>query len=147
MLLHSVGASGLYVGHVPRGQTDKFSDYVVWALRKMKDRGDDITDKIQQKTEEELDEYYHEMFDPDEENIIRKVASYWCLRAVLSPLIEVIITLDRYLYLTEHGHSVFLRRIFDKEMSPRSLVLIACKDSKNLPCTHHKDESKMQESK
>lgn len=57
------------------------------------------------------------------------VGPYWSLRAALGPLLETLILLDRLLFLKEQGDSVeaALFPIFDPELSPRNVAIIAKK--------------------
>jgi len=57
-----------------------------------------------------------------------KVAAYWALRAVLAPVVESLLLLDRALYLTEQGvPSVELMPVFDPAISPRNFAIVATK--------------------
>lgn len=59
----------------------------------------------------------------------RRLAAFVQLRAVLAPVIESLILLDRALYLLEHEHvsQVYLVQMFDPVISPRCYGLIASK--------------------
>lgn len=46
------------------------------------------------------------------------------MRAILAPLIEGLILLDRMLYLQECGATVGLLPLFDSKISPRSFVVV-----------------------
>ena len=57
-----------------------------------------------------------------------KVSAYWALRAVLAPVVESLVLIDRVLYLTEQGiPSVELLPVFDPAISPRNFAIIASK--------------------
>eukprot|EP01080_Neovahlkampfia_damariscottae_P000574 gene574-8084_t len=84
------------------------------------------------KSKEEFTEYltkFYSQFDPDEAGIIKKVACYWSLRALLGPVIESVILSDRVLYLKEKKlKNTDLLRIFDYEISPRGLMIVSAKE-------------------
>jgi hypothetical protein len=62
------------------------------------------------------------------ENIdIKEFIVYWCLRVILSETIESLILVDRVLYLYENGCKVELKTIFDMEVSPRNIAIVAYK--------------------
>lgn len=46
-------------------------------------------------------------------------------RAMLSRALEVAVVLDRAAALAERGHEVFVRRVFDPEVTPRNLAIFA----------------------
>lgn len=63
-------------------------------------------------------------------NIIQElIGPYWSLRAALGPLLETFLLLDRLLFLQEQGSSleVIMLPIFDPEVSPRNVAIIAKK--------------------
>ncbi|EYF04757.1 methyltransferase [Chondromyces apiculatus] len=49
-------------------------------------------------------------------------------RAMLSRLVEVTVVLDRAAALEEQGHEVMVRTVFDIEVTPRNLAILACAD-------------------
>ncbi|EXB27052.1 hypothetical protein L484_007397 [Morus notabilis] len=57
------------------------------------------------------------------------IGPYWSLRAALGPLLETFILLDRLLFLQEAGNSIeaMMLPIFDPELSPRNVAIIAKK--------------------
>ncbi|CAO3600277.1 unnamed protein product [Absidia cylindrospora] len=62
----------------------------------------------------------------------KRIAVLWTIRALLGPLIEALILIDRYLYLDENippssTKSVRLLPLFDDIVSPRNMVLVATK--------------------
>ncbi|CAJ1958009.1 unnamed protein product [Sphenostylis stenocarpa] len=62
------------------------------------------------------------------------VGPYWSLRAALGPLLETLILLDRLLFLQEQGSALeaCLLPIFDANISPRNVAIIAKKIDKDL---------------
>ncbi|BAT93286.1 hypothetical protein VIGAN_07222900 [Vigna angularis var. angularis] len=62
------------------------------------------------------------------------VGPYWSLRAALGPLLETLILLDRLLFLQEQGSALeaCLLPIFDPNISPRNVAVIAKKIDKDL---------------
>src|SRR6478752_1480241 len=57
-----------------------------------------------------------------------KIAILWTLSVLCCKVIESVIALDRYLFLTENGgQCVDIIPIFDYKISPRNLMLIANK--------------------
>ncbi len=64
------------------------------------------------------------------------VGPFWSLRAVLAPVLESYILLDRLLYLEEHTQNnssttgqitAELVPLFEPSVSPRNMVIIACR--------------------
>ncbi|XP_061353972.1 uncharacterized protein LOC133298658 isoform X2 [Gastrolobium bilobum] len=62
------------------------------------------------------------------------IGPYWSLRAALGPLLETLILLDRLLFLQERGSALeaYLLPIFDPNISPRNVAIIAKKIDKDL---------------
>ncbi|CAJ2659290.1 unnamed protein product [Trifolium pratense] len=62
------------------------------------------------------------------------IGPYWSLRAALGPLLETLILLDRLLFLQEQGSALeaYLLPIFDPNISPRNVAIIAKKIDKDL---------------
>ncbi|KAM8794290.1 LOW QUALITY PROTEIN: methyltransferase-like protein 25B [Eudromia elegans] len=56
-----------------------------------------------------------------------KVVAFFSLALLLAPLVETLILLDRLLYLREQGFQCALIPLFDPQLSPRNLVLVAAK--------------------
>ncbi|XP_023569412.1 protein RRNAD1 isoform X2 [Octodon degus] len=56
-----------------------------------------------------------------------RVVAFFSLALLLAPLVETLILLDRLLYLQEQGFHAELLPIFNPELSPRNLVLVATK--------------------
>lgn len=124
-----------YVGHVRKTQTSSFSDYAFWAIPKMKEKA--IQDGNQNSAEklenlfneknlqEELKKFYEKLNPDPETQVIQSVLIFWSLRALISPLIESTILLDRYIYLNEQKNvKIKMFRIFDETLSPRNTVII-----------------------
>ena len=72
-----------------------------------------------------------ELADYEERHVHRRqeIAVFWTIRAVLAPLIEGLLLLDRTLYLHEECQcaSTALLPLFDPEISPRSFVVVGTK--------------------
>ncbi|KAH7021512.1 methyltransferase domain-containing protein [Microdochium trichocladiopsis] len=61
-----------------------------------------------------------------------RIAILWTLSVMCCKIVESVIALDRYLFLTENGgEEVEVLPIFDYRISPRNLMLIACKNNKS----------------
>lgn len=58
------------------------------------------------------------------------IGLYWSLRAALGPLLETFLLLDRLLFLQEQGNTIeaAMLSIFDPELSPRNVAIIAKKN-------------------
>ncbi|XP_007946795.1 protein RRNAD1 [Orycteropus afer afer] len=56
-----------------------------------------------------------------------RVVAFFSLALLLAPLVETLILLDRLLYLQEQGFHAELLPLFNPELSPRNLVLVATK--------------------
>jgi len=62
------------------------------------------------------------------QHVEAQVSVYWTLRAVLAPVVETLILLDRALFLHEAGvPSVRIVPVFKPEVSPRNFAIIALK--------------------
>lgn len=59
----------------------------------------------------------------------RQIMVLWTLRILLSPIIESIILVDRWLYLkdTVPGANIWMWPLFDKVASPRNVVIAGLK--------------------
>jgi len=55
------------------------------------------------------------------------VAKFFCVRVILSPVLEALLLQDRLLWLRECGHDANLWPAFDPSVSPRNFVLYANK--------------------
>ncbi|XP_078041601.1 methyltransferase-like protein 25B isoform X3 [Augochlora pura] len=60
-------------------------------------------------------------------NCWQKVIMFGSLRIMLAPLVETVVLLDRFLFLSEKGLSPTLKPVFDGRLSPRNLVLMSRK--------------------
>ncbi|KAI8973050.1 methyltransferase domain-containing protein [Pilobolus umbonatus] len=106
-------------------QNKSFPLFVKAALKKMKLPDDTITS-------EEAEIHYSQC---KEKSVDRQFLALWTLRALLSPVIESIILMDRYLYLKSSIQSThpsdnqgcWMFPLFDQSASPRNVVLIASK--------------------
>lgn len=76
--------------------------------------------------EKKMEEFYSQ-FNPNKDGIIHSVECYWSLRALLGPLIEALVLIDRILYLHENDRKAYLLRIFEYKVSPRSIAIISTK--------------------
>ncbi|KZC04159.1 PREDICTED: protein RRNAD1-like [Dufourea novaeangliae] len=59
----------------------------------------------------------------------KEVIVFGSLRMMLAPLVETIVLLDRFLFLSEKNLSPTLKPVFDSRLSPRNLVLISKKNN------------------
>lgn len=125
-----------YIGRVSKKKCTTFSSYSIAAIQRMLTRKrnvpfDEISLKFlnSPKLAEELEQFYKQ-FDPLPDGRIKSIECFLCIRAVLAPLIEALILMDRVIYLNEHKNvSASLIRAFDAKISPRGLVIIAKKTS------------------
>ncbi|CAO3612872.1 unnamed protein product [Cunninghamella blakesleeana] len=100
-----------------------FPIYVKAALKKLKMDPDLIND-------EESISHYHRF--KNQLYMDKRIAVLWTIRALLGPVIESLILVDRYLYLDEnipssHTKKVWLQPLFDSIISPRNMVIMATK--------------------
>lgn len=73
------------------------------------------------------DEVLEDLIKNHEENWL-KLQSYHALKMCFAPILELIIVLDRYLYLLENGYNnTYLIKLFDPVISPRCYALISVK--------------------
>ena len=99
-----------------------FPVYIKAALKRLKLPEDTITS-------EEAEAYYQEY---KEKQIDKQITILWTLRVLLGPILESIILVDRYLYLSETiedspTKGVWLWPLFDPVTSPRNIVIAATK--------------------
>lgn len=59
----------------------------------------------------------------------RRVVIFGALRTMLAPLVETVVLLDRFLYLSENHLFPALKPIFDAKLSPRNFLLFSVKDT------------------
>ncbi|KAG7201757.1 hypothetical protein KM043_004479 [Ampulex compressa] len=67
---------------------------------------------------------------PDVQDFLKRwqrVIIFSSLRVMLAPLVETVVLLDRFLYLSEGSLSPTLKPIFDARLSPRNFVLLSVK--------------------
>ncbi|KAI8878960.1 hypothetical protein K501DRAFT_227564 [Backusella circina FSU 941] len=105
-------------------QNKKFPNFVKAALKRMKLPEDAITAE-----EAELHLLKAKESDHDKQFI-----AFWTLRVLIAPIIESIILVDRWLYLTDAiknsdspNKGVWMYPLFDLSASPRNVVFIASK--------------------
>ncbi|KAI7871594.1 methyltransferase domain-containing protein [Spinellus fusiger] len=101
-----------------------FGVYVKAALKRLNISQDAIS---LDEAEEYYSNYKHKQMD-------RQISILWTLRALLAPVVESIILLDRWLYLKESikdsknpSKGAWLWPLFDTIASPRNMVLVAIK--------------------
>ena len=99
-----------------------FSVYIKAALARLKFPEDTITS-------EEAEAYYQEY---KAKQADKQITILWTLRVLLGPILESIILVDRFLYLTETieespTKGVWLWPLFDPVTSPRNIVIAATK--------------------
>ncbi|KAG5880587.1 hypothetical protein JTB14_002396 [Gonioctena quinquepunctata] len=98
-----------------RKQSTNFNDYVKKALTRL--NLDIVIPDI------EINDLYDQY-----ENRLDELNIFYLIRAMLAPMIESLILLDRLLFLYEQGHqNSFLVQLFDPVVSPRCYGLISSK--------------------
>ncbi|XP_076466719.1 putative methyltransferase-like protein 25 [Babylonia areolata] len=123
------------LGHIPQDlkklrklakQASGPVDYVRRAIQKLNIPGC-------QATEEEIDQFHAQ-----HRHMEQKMAAFFQLRAVLAPVVETVVLLDRMLYLMEQDcvENAFLVRLFDPVASPRCHAIIAFKEEDSLKPSH-----------
>ncbi len=133
------------LGRIPKKSSETFGGYATYAVEKllkkmqsknknneeMKEKMAQMKKQFEQWNEEKLNQFYTDKFGQfiQKDNLrIKTVECFWSLRAVLGPVIESIILVDRIWYLRENGIPFAdVIRLFDPKISPRSLVVIASK--------------------
>lgn len=58
----------------------------------------------------------------------RQIVIFGALRTMLAPLVETVVLLDRFLYLSESDLSPILKPVFDPRLSPRNFLLLSMKN-------------------
>ncbi|EFN89616.1 protein RRNAD1 isoform X2 [Harpegnathos saltator] len=58
----------------------------------------------------------------------RQIVIFGALRTMLAPLVETVILLDRFLFLSENNLPPTLKPIFDARLSPRNFLLLSVKN-------------------
>ncbi|KAG2393771.1 hypothetical protein C9374_007302 [Naegleria lovaniensis] len=74
--------------------------------------------------------YYQQCHGNHETSQIKSVDIFWTLRSMIGPVIECLILLDRYLFLSgtsRGGVQADLVQLFDEDISPRGIALFAYK--------------------
>jgi len=71
--------------------------------------------------------YYLECQGNEASSRIKSVDIFWTLRAMIGPVIETLIFLDRYLFLLNSGVRPDVVQLFSENISPRCLALFAFK--------------------
>ncbi|KAL0091048.1 methyltransferase domain-containing protein [Phycomyces blakesleeanus] len=101
-----------------------FGVYVQAALKRLNIPTDSIS-------VEEAEEYYHTYKD---RQVDKQIAILWTLRALLAPVLESIILVDRWIYLKDSikdsknpEKGVWVWPLFDSIVSPRNVVIVATK--------------------
>ncbi|KAI8393825.1 methyltransferase domain-containing protein [Radiomyces spectabilis] len=101
-----------------------FPVYVKAALARLNIPEDSIT-------QEEASRYYQEY---KEKQVDKQMAIFWTIRALLAPVLESIVLMDRWLYLKESLNplqsatkGVWMWPLFDPIISPRNMVIVATK--------------------
>ncbi|XP_011687303.1 PREDICTED: protein RRNAD1-like isoform X2 [Wasmannia auropunctata] len=59
----------------------------------------------------------------------RQIVIFGALRTMLAPLVETVVLLDRFLYLSEGNLSPILKPVFDPRLSPRNFLLSSMKNA------------------
>jgi hypothetical protein len=126
------------IGRVP-DRYSTFTDYAAFSLQMLKSKTQiHNTSLMNMITEHEqnrgpndvlckkLDEFYKAL-GPRSDERVACLDAYWSIRAIIGPIIEALIIIDRYMFLKERTDIVDVIRIFEEEVSPRNLVLIAAK--------------------
>lgn len=62
----------------------------------------------------------------------RLIVIFGALRTMLAPLVETVVLLDRFLFLSENNLPPILKPIFDARLSPRNFLLLSVKNSEQL---------------
>ncbi|XP_012234528.1 methyltransferase-like protein 25B [Linepithema humile] len=63
----------------------------------------------------------------------QQVVIFGALRTMLAPLVETVVLLDRFLYLSENNLPPILKPIFDARLSPRNFILFSVKSVEQSP--------------
>ncbi|XP_077261641.1 methyltransferase-like protein 25B isoform X2 [Temnothorax americanus] len=64
----------------------------------------------------------------------RQIVIFGALRTMLAPLVETVVLLDRFLYLSENDLFPVSKPIFDPRLSPRNFLLFSMKNVEQSPC-------------
>lgn len=111
---HNYGYLDIQVGRIG-AKCKTFSDYVMKVSKKL-----NLDFKLTNERLEEKIINYEEHWE--------KLQCYHALKMCFAPILELIIVLDRYLYLLENGHDkTYLIKLFDPVISPRCYALISIK--------------------
>jgi len=111
-VLPKLGLLDVELGHMPTSSLTCFASYVTAACAKI---GVNIPADLDWSQIEETHD-------------IKRTAVIWTLRALLGPVVESILLLDRYYWVKEAlGEQCQLIPLFDPVQSPRNFVLLAMK--------------------
>ncbi|EFC42095.1 predicted protein [Naegleria gruberi] len=87
-----------------------------------------IQDEYSPELVQEIGQFYIQSCGAQPETArIKKVDIFWTLRAIIGPVIESLILLDRYLFLLENNTHADIVQLFDEDISPRAFALFAHK--------------------
>nr|POE87420.1 hypothetical protein CFP56_30009 [Quercus suber] len=126
---HSSGGTPIVIGSLRKACYEDFSTYVRGALEKLTAEGMESRQMFLEKmggiTEGEIRGY--------EERYARRkkeLSVVWSLMAVSAGVVEAVIVVDRYLWLTEQTEMVakaWVEPVFEYSFSPRNLVVVGIK--------------------
>ncbi|XP_018312574.1 protein RRNAD1 [Mycetomoellerius zeteki] len=60
----------------------------------------------------------------------RQIVIFGALRTMIAPLVETVVLLDRFLYLSENDLAPILKPVFNPRLSPRNFLLLSMKNTK-----------------
>ncbi|XP_012059464.1 PREDICTED: protein RRNAD1-like [Atta cephalotes] len=60
----------------------------------------------------------------------RQIVIFGALRTMIAPLVETVVLLDRFLYLSENNLTPILKPVFNPRLSPRNFLLLSMKNTK-----------------
>uniref|UniRef100_A0A0K0EQS4 Methyltranfer_dom domain-containing protein n=1 Tax=Strongyloides stercoralis TaxID=6248 RepID=A0A0K0EQS4_STRER len=98
-----------------------FEEYIEKALLSQKE----IMDKINLFKNQNY-ELFRKMIDIDI-NDIWKIFTLYVIRLSIAPILEIVILLDRIIYLKEHGLNSYIIDLFDSSISPRCYAIVCLK--------------------
>lgn len=118
----------IIIGNLRKKCYKDFRTYVRGAIEKIccdPERGTQISEKLTFLTDEQIDEYFIRY-----EPLKRELSVTWSLMAFSASVVECLIVVDRWLFLTEHPEVVqkcWVEPVFDYRISPRNLVVVGIK--------------------
>eukprot|EP01120_Amphizonella_sp_Union-15-10_P000024 TRINITY_DN10028_c0_g1_i1.p1 TRINITY_DN10028_c0_g1~~TRINITY_DN10028_c0_g1_i1.p1 ORF type:complete len:248 (+),score=25.52 TRINITY_DN10028_c0_g1_i1:196-939(+) len=102
-----------------------FGSYARWGMSRLRIKKSESCTKTEHKNSIEDQDLIS--LNAKFEKGMEQVAGFLAVRSVLSPVLETLVLLDRFLYMKERGVVADIFPLFDSTLSPRNMVIVARK--------------------